>query len=309
MRVGVDYYSGYPAATLQADVPSINECGLQILRLNLTPQWNAPALIPVAKAANLEVLGVLYNRALKDANDIVGWQNYVANMVASFKDSVKYWEVWNEPNWNTGFGSPPPDLAVTYMNWLKATYTQAKLADPTCIILGGSILAADSSGQNFLRSMYDNGAKNYMDIVAFHPYCANSSPLYPNVTSTGKAFWKAQNMYDIMVSYGDGDKKVWISEVGWNTGGANSVTEAVQAQYLVDGLTLAESWSWLDAMVIYCWIDSSSFPFGLLRPDRSRKPSFGAVKAFIAGQPPPAQKYYFNHWQDGDTNPVKTVQV
>ena len=208
------------------------------------------------------------------------WGTWVYNVVNRYKSNVNVWECWNEPSWNTGFGSPGD--AVKYTTFLKMAYTKAKAADPNCKVLGGSILGTHNSGLNFLKTMYQNGAKDYMDAVAYHPYCDPVSPLYPYQTGSGNAFWKLKNAKDIMNSYGDTNKNIWITEVGWSTGGT-SVTEDKQALYIKQALDLAKSWGWVETFIIYNWKDSETtgkYTKGLLRTDLSPKPSFYAVKNF-----------------------------
>jgi hypothetical protein len=288
LKVGIDYWAGNTKSYFtNRDLPFLKEAGLNFVRLEFG-SWsesNLASLIPSVTENGLEVIGLLMRKDLVD--DIDSWGNWVYNTVSTYKDKVKVWEIWNEPNWNTGFGSPGDP--VKYTEFLKRAYTKAKEADPNCVVLGGSILGTDDSGLNFLRSMYDNGAKDYMDAVAIHPYCAGVSPLYPNKTSTGKAFWKLESSRNIMIEYSDENKKIWITEMGWATQGTNSVTEELQALYLTQALNLAQSWNWVETFIVYQWMDGGGFYFGLTREKNSPpytyenfcKPSFFAVKDFI----------------------------
>jgi hypothetical protein len=285
MMVGVDYWSGSKASNfLSKDAPLMRQAGLKILRICFEPSVmsNLASLVPAINSSKLQILGVLYNRNLLSQNNIKGWGDWVYNTVSAYKKYVKVWQVWNEPDWNTGFGNPGD--AVKYTSWLKAAYPRAKQADPTCRLIGGGISCITSSTLNFLTTMYKNGAKSYMDAVSVDPYCSNLSPLPPAQTSSGKAFWKTQNARNIMVQYGDAGKPMWITEMGWNTaGGGTRVTEAVQAQRLTDALNYAKkNWSWLEAFIIYQWQDGSTWQYGLLRSDGKCKPAFNAVKTFIS---------------------------
>jgi hypothetical protein len=287
MIVGVDYWAGMDKSHfLNRDAPFLKEAGIRILRLEFG-EWsldNLATLIPEIKSQGFEVLGLLMRKDLVE--DINAWESWVFNVVSMFKDKVKVWEIWNEPNWNTGFGAPGDP--VKYTEFLKRAYIKAKQADPECVVLGGSILGTDNAGLNFLRLMYENGAKDYMDALAYHPYCTTVSPLYPYETSTGKAFWKLEWVKNIMAEYGDGNKKIWITEIGWATNGTNSVTEDQQALYINQALNLAKSWGWVEAFIIYNWMDGGGLYFGLTRTrynppytyENFCKPAFFTVKNF-----------------------------
>lgn len=288
MIVGVDYWAGTdPSYFANRDLPFMREAGISIIRLKFEAwsESNLATLIPLIRSNGIDILGLLMRKDLVD--DIDAWGNWVYDIVSAYKDQIKVWEIWNEPNWNTGFGAPGDP--VKYTEFLKRAYTKAKQADPYCVVLGGSILGTDDAGLNFLRLMYDNGAKDYMDAVAIHPYCTTVSPLYPHETSTGKAFWKLVWAKNIITEYGDENKKIWITEVGWATQGTNSVTEELQALYITQALSLAKSWGWVETFIIYCWMDSGpNFYFGLTRTkysppythDNFCKPAYFAVKNF-----------------------------
>jgi hypothetical protein len=265
------------------DLPFMNECGLKYLRLEFGTDKlkNLDSLVPEVTSRGYKVIGVLIRKDLAKTNDVNAWGTWVYNTVNRYKAYVKVWECWNEPSWDTGFGAPGDP--VRYTTFLKMAYTKAKAADPSCKVLGGSILGTTYNAQNFLKAMYKNGAKNYMDALACHPYCNPLSPLSPSVSRSGNAFWKLQVLRDIMNSNGDTSKNIWITEVGWSTD-STGVTEDRQALYLKQALDLAKSWGWVETFIIYNWQDGGGFTFGLLR-DRSisPKPSFYAVKNFIRG--------------------------
>jgi hypothetical protein len=285
MMVGVDYWAGFTATFLtNRDLPFLKEAGIQIVRMDVGPSFESifPQTVPILKANGIEVLALLMRLDL--LGNIDAWGDYVYNRVLAYKDQIKVWEIWNEPNdVRYGFQNDP----AGYTEFLKRAYVRAKQADPDCIVLGGSVWGTDDYGLNYIRSMYEYGAKDYMDALAFHPYCANQPPEYPYQTSTGKAFWKLQLVRDVMVENGDVDKKIWITEMGWSS---NAVTEQQQADYLTRALTMAKNWSWVETFSIYNWMDGGDLYFGLTRTkynppythENFCKPSFFAVRDFIS---------------------------
>jgi hypothetical protein len=154
-----------------------------------------------------------------------------AGMVATRYPEVRYWEIWNEPN-TTYFWRPSPDPA-RYVQLLRLSYDAIKAANPKAVIVLGGLSPGTGAGQvntttaaSFLESVYQDGGKNYFDAVGFHPYNDGAPPdsfLADYVNS----------VHNVMTKNEDGNKPVWITEVGWFAGtGTNALTEVQQADYL-----------------------------------------------------------------------------
>ena len=111
-------------------------------------------------------------------------------------------------------------------------------------------------------------------------------------------FRHVENIRNVMVQYGMGDKPIWLTEFGWAA--AENVTsnpapgyeyawqnsEAEQAAYLVRAYEKArtEYQPWLGAMFVGNLNFATCFSphheksaFGVLRPDGSRGPAYDAL--------------------------------
>jgi hypothetical protein len=200
-----------------------------------------------------------------------------------YKDKIKYWEVWNEPD--SAIYWSPQDGLKSYCSLLKDVYIAAKKADPDCKILNGGL----AEGVSSINQLYDNGAKDYFDIMNIHifysPQQANSIKAVLNFTKLA---------YKIMSRNGDGNKKIWVTEIGcpgvreetktenWWIG--ENPTEREQAEWVKDIYTellkdrFIEKVFW--AFFRDCdnhWGNGIDY-FGLIRWDFSKKPSFEAYK-------------------------------
>jgi hypothetical protein len=281
MTVGVDMWSGTSTSRMSSYLSEMQDAGITTIRLefNSGSIANLRTLVPYATKNGIKIIGLLLRTDLAPDN-VDAWGNWVYNTVNEFKSYVHVWEMWNEPNLDKFFPGKDP---VKYTNFLKRGYTEAKLADPTCFVLGGSIAFTHSYAQNFLKIMYHNGANNYMDALSWHPYC---TPYAPDDLSSPNPFIKLADIRNIMVQNGAADKKIWITEVGWTSNDDGQVGEQNQANYLVQALNIAKNWGWVDTFIIYNWKDSSSSGTGtkgLLHTDYSPKPAYYAVKDFIIG--------------------------
>lgn len=280
MIIGTDIWCGTTANKFLSEsyVSLMQECGIQMVRLEFDSDSvaNLRTLVPVVVQNGIQVLGLLLRIDLAPDNEDA-WGDWVYSVVNEFKQYIKVWEIWNEPNLDKFFSGKDP---VKYTNFLKRGYTEAKRADPTCTVLGGSVVFTHSIAQNFLEIMYQSGANDYMDALSYHPYC---TPYAPDDLSSPNPYIKLADIRDIMVQNGAGSKKIWITEVGWTANDDGLVGEQNQADYLVQALEMAREWGWVETFIIYNWKDSAtegSSTKGLLRTDLSPKPSFYAVQSF-----------------------------
>lgn len=129
--------------------------------------------------------------------------SYALRVIGRYKDKIKYWEVWNEPDSSTYW--TPQDGLKSYCTLLKEVYLAAKKTDPDCKILNGGLAGGASS----INHLYDNGSKDYFDILNIHIF---ENPLNPNAIKAVTAYLKLA--YKIMSRNGDAQKKIWVTEIG-----------------------------------------------------------------------------------------------
>ena len=122
------------------------------------------------------------------------------------------------------------------------TYLQIKSQDWAAVVIAGGTSPApndpqgkDMSPASFLGAMYLWGAKGFFDAFGHHPY---SFPCSPATIASWNAFQQTLTLRWIMGVHGEGNKRIWATEIGAPTGsdvgtcGANngvSVTEPMQA--------------------------------------------------------------------------------
>ncbi len=126
--------------------------------------------------------------------------NYATKVIARYKDRVKYWEIWNEPDSHIYWTAQ--DGLKSYCVLLKDVYIAAKKVDPECRILNGGL----ANGISSVNHLYDNGAKEYFDILNLHIF---ESPLNPGSIKRVLAFPKLAKK--IMARNGDSHKELLIT--------------------------------------------------------------------------------------------------
>jgi hypothetical protein len=209
--------------------------------------------------------------------------NYAAKVVSRYKDKVKYWEVWNEPDSRTYWEDQ--DGLKGYCALLKDVYTELKKIDPDCKVLNGGF----ANGMASVNHLYDNGAKDYFDILNIHIF---ESPLNEGAAKRVAAYPPLAQK--IMIRNADGHKKLWITEAGcpgvpkkakvpgwWMGRNPDEQEQAawvrqVYAQLLKYNVVDKVFWAFFRDTRKH-WNTGTDY-FGLVRWDFIKKPSFKAYQ-------------------------------
>jgi hypothetical protein len=182
---------------------------------------------------------------------------FATTVVQRYGDRVSDWEVWNEPNLPLFFGYAQ-NPAATYAQLLKAVYPAIKAAQPNGTVVSGGLSRAVGvdAPTNFLNGMYAAGVKGSFDAFAMHPY------VFPGGISQDldNGWSDLARVHDIMSANGDGDKKIWMTEMGAATSAptAQGVTQEEQAKQIVDVLAGVAATGWSGPAFIYSIRDTDS---------------------------------------------------
>ncbi len=198
--------------------------------------------------------------------------------VHHFKDRVKYWEIYNEPN--IFFWTGPKEL---YPVLVKKCYAAIKAEDPDATVLAVSTAGVD---RKFIQRCVD--AQAPFDVLTIHPYRArlNDAQFVKEMRETAKLVQ---------------GRPTWITEMGWSThiGGTD---ERAQAQLLARCYLGAVASGAIQNIGWYDFRNDGNDPFyfesnfGVLRNDMTPKPAYRALatvcRTLDEGQPrmPKAKK-------------------
>jgi polysaccharide biosynthesis protein PslG len=268
----------YDWSQIDNAVSSARQAGMSVdLIIDGCPQW---AAVPNAG-----------NSSFVQPASSAAYSQFAADVAQRYApQGVNIFEIWNEPNIST-FWQPNPDPAA-YTDDLKAAYASIKKVDPQATIVSGGLAPIVNASPgfmtavSFLQAMYQDGAKGYFDALGYHPYSFPDLPA-TRVTTTG---WSQMDESDpslrsIMVSYGDGDKPIWLTEFGAPSAGANGVGQFMQAENFSEAIQDSKTTDWIGALYIYTWQDTPGTAaddyFGLLTAQGARKPAFSQVARSI----------------------------
>lgn len=209
--------------------------------------------------------------------------NYASQVINRYKGQVKHWEVWNEPDSSTYWQQQ--DGLKGYCRLLKEVYIAAKKIDPECKILNGGF----ANGLASVNKLYDNGAKDYFDILNIHNF---QNPHVENALAAAASYSKLA--YKVMKRNGDGHKKIWITEIGcpgvrrglkvgnwWMGANPNEKQQAawvktIYKELLKDPNVEKIFWAFFRDTKNH-WNDGVDY-FGLVTWNFSKKPSFYAYQ-------------------------------
>jgi polysaccharide biosynthesis protein PslG len=198
------------------------------------------------------------------------------------------WQLWNEPN-SPLFWKPRPD-AGQYLELLRVFDSAIKDVDPGARILLGGLFPTPTHGislDRFLSDLYQGGARKLFDAVALHPYARTPRD----------ALDRVEQARGIMRRFGDADKPIWVTEVGWASRGTPPglvVGPNGQADYLrqMFELAAADRDRLRIAGIVWYSLNDTPGPIwvghcGLFTLAGEAKPAWDALVRLTGGTPQP----------------------
>jgi hypothetical protein len=186
---------------------------------------------------------------------------FATAMVNRYKDRVRYWEGWNEPNLLTFYGGTAAYVASTAtpakMAEIQRVWYQAiKAADPTAVVLSPcytSVFSGIAGWRAYLAA--SDGASgtgaNWFDVCAYHYYCNNNS---------ARPDWLFQMHAGVLREMATAgvrsDTPVWATEFGLITPGMVTYSDADQVR-LVRIYVLTLIAMGLDRIIWYAYDDAT----------------------------------------------------
>jgi hypothetical protein len=316
------YYPGAGNLFSESVASDIETLGADMLRIEFVGEYDAVRSINynaydtiVDRAAShggMKILGLIdYQSVSSENSDEWGTDSFRAKFVQRVEEiithfhnrpnPIKHWEIWNEPDLDVpGFDAriePEP-----YGQILVETYQAIKAIDPEAVVvLGGISPKGFQYTSNYLYDIYNassietfysiNGYYPF-DVVAVHPYpetFIDPDPIQPGQRGLDDVLNDRVKIY--MDYYGDGDKPVWLTEMGWNS---DHVSRQYQANYLKSSYELIDRE--VPYVERYFWfkyedfIINPDYPdyWGLVTQTYERKPAWEAYRQLTeTGTPPP----------------------
>jgi len=189
-------------------------------------------------------------------DDFVNWARV---LVRRYKERIKHWEIYNEPN--IFFWQGDKEL---YPVLLRKCYTAIKEEDPDALVLG---ISTAGIGTEFIRFCLDRNAP--FDVLTIHPY--------RSVLREGAFISELREAAALV-----GNRPVWITEMGWSTH-AGATDERRQAELLARSYLAAVASNACQNVSWYNFRNDGDDPFynehnfGTLRSDLTPKLAYRAL--------------------------------
>ncbi len=255
-----------------------------LARIDNSPDWAAPGCYDPAQSS----MGP--PRRTQD------WVDFVKAFATRYKQRIRAYEIWNEPNLSREWCNQPPSAAA-YTQFLKASYQAIKSVDPNAIVISAGLTpttCCSDGGQalpdaTYFSQMYDamgGSSQGYFDVLGVHaagfkadpeadpaavandPVLTNHDPSPPELKRI-YCFRHVEDIRQIMVARGDSNKQIAITEFGWTSDPVNPayawfrVDENTKADRIVRAYQYARAhWApWIGVMsLIYIanpdWTDA-----------------------------------------------------
>ena len=134
------------------------------------------------------------------AEGLPHYLNYVETMALRYRGRIDAYEIWNEPNMMSWYGTDDEFIEMT-----RAAIQKIRSIDPEVKILVGSYWRVP---KRLIRKMARSGVLSEADGVSFHPYAVkpkNSVKLYDSLLA--------------VLQKEEINTEIWITEVGYPTKG------------------------------------------------------------------------------------------
>jgi hypothetical protein len=113
----------------------------------------------------IDIYGTRPAPPTNDPASMEAWLNFVRATVERYKDRIKYWEIWNEPNHHGYWGVYPN--ANDYGRLLLESAQLIKSIDPVAKVIGGATAGMDP---DFIDGYLQGGSWKFLDIISYHQY-------------------------------------------------------------------------------------------------------------------------------------------
>lgn len=236
---------------------------------------------------------------LNSDQGISAWQNYVRAIVARYKDRVRVWEIWNEPDCLHFLRVPEgTSWAAEYAKLARMTATVVREVQPTARIAVCTASGPDGRERRSVE-LFEQGVGEFADIYTFHAYRA-----LPEGFSRQErdAFYGAIRRYAPKIEFWRGEAGLSSQKSGRGALHHLPLSEEMQARWMTRHLVrdMADPeisfTSYFHLFDFDHYTHEVTYHYGVLRDkDYSHKPSFAVLQRI---------KKFFD---DGETMPDSTA--
>ncbi|MBN1122527.1 MAG: O-antigen ligase family protein [Anaerolineae bacterium] len=273
--------------------------------------WSAyDQMVEEVAAREMKLVAVLWqspewaaNSPTAPPDDLDAFADFTAALAERYGDQIDVYQIWDEPNLESGWGGSPPS-AIDYAALLEAAYGAIHAADSEAMVLTAGLAPTIETGPKnisdvlYLRALYENGAGEVFDGAAGKPYGFDSGPDDRRVNKNLLNFSRMVLLREVMIEYGDASKPLWASHFGWNAlpegwaGDPSAWGQVSAGQQAVQTIAAYEralnEWPWSGALILDGWqpdvlADDARWGFALRDQNGELSPLAEAIQSRSAG--------------------------
>ncbi|MFN3372235.1 MAG: O-antigen ligase family protein [Chloroflexus sp.] len=251
-----------------------------IMRVDRPPLWACERGCTTPEfQAGLAIDG----NSMAPPDDLADYGQFIAILAARYRDQVRFFQIWNEPNLMNEWGWQDPKPA-DFLALLRVGYEAVKRANPDAVVLFPGLAPTDGldprapmTELEYLDAMYALGGAAYFDIMSAQNYGLGQPPSeHRYVFLRGRDNWRWDRPIDtrndvsrvvllreVMERHGDLATPVWVTEFGYNAAPDTipperrfvwgpPVDEVTKGTYLAAQIERARrEWPWMGVMNVW----------------------------------------------------------
>jgi hypothetical protein len=185
-------------------------------------------VLEAAKSLGATPLLILDSWHAMQPNNFTAWTQFAEAAAKQYASLTHYYEIDNEFNEISTGACANTDIvanAQCYATLVTQGYAAIRAGDPNAVVLIGaaSMLKIQPWTDDLLTDLAKQPLASWHIAFSFHPYETHPEQVPSTVSAIRQLFAK----------HGLPKVPLWITEQGWPTCGSYSVSETLQAQYLV----------------------------------------------------------------------------
>lgn len=201
------------------------------------------------------------------------WTDVVGQAVGRYRQRVRYWQLWNEPNVREFWTGSMVQYRTQILEPGAAT---AKSVSPGSRIVAPG-LANLRDWRDWFREILK--ARDVIDVVNHHSYASDGREALLNLERDTPG---QPSLRTLIRELGVEGKPFWITETGRRSDAGN------QRAYYEDVVALLEEKTWVARLFFYHYWDGpgqGNGGFGIVNQDLSRKPAYGFLQSVLRPGP------------------------
>lgn len=197
------------------------------------------------------------------------WTDIVREAVTRYRNRVRFWQFWNEPNLSQFWGG---SMVQYRTQILQPAAQRAKQIHPAIRVVAPGLANLGSWRDWFEEAMQ---AKSLIDIVNHHNYPSEGRDVIGEL-ERDQIF--RPSLRTLMRDLGVDNKRFWITETGRQTRDGN------QLSYYEDVVASLRASEWVDKIFFFHYTDGpdqGNGGFGIVREDFSPKPVYQFLRSVL----------------------------